>query len=253
MRINIAVCDKDVIFLEKAKKEINIILKEICTTYKISLFLNRKLMLYEVEDNINYDILILGDRDEDISNKIFVKYMRDYLPNIIIVYAVSEINRVFEGFYLNVYRCFFKTEMQELINIMLDVSEKIVKERRMYFIVKNRKGIEKIYLNSIVYIYHEGKYTIFEKIDGTQNKVRKPLKSIYEELDDERFIWVDKGIICNIQYINKIEGDKIILDGKKEVLMCKYRSNELKKNIYEKWMDEKKRSKNENMRTDNKK
>ena len=60
-------------------------------------------------------------------------------------------------------------------------------------------------------VLHEGKYSIFLVQGERKIRVRKTLKEIFEELTNYDFIWVDRGTICNLAFVECVHNGAIVM------------------------------------------
>lgn len=74
-----------------------------------------------------------------------------------------------------------------------------------YYIIQMPTRIEKIPYRKILYIQREGKNSVITLIDNSSTKVRKSLAQVFQELQSEDFIYVDRGDIINLAHIMGIK------------------------------------------------
>ena len=118
-----------------------------------------------------------------------------------------------------------------------DAAAYIEKNYHAFYVVENQKGLEKIPLRSIYYIWHRGKYAYLEKGNGETSKVRKTLKQVFLELSSDDFAWIDRGCICNLTKISRLKGDTVYLDNGCSLPVSKDRMTELKEILLRYWTD----------------
>lgn len=72
---------------------------------------------------------------------------------------------------------------------------------------------ERIYLKNIVSVTTDGHYLEIHKDDGTSSRVRLTSGEFINMTgSDKRFIMINRGIIINMDYIDRIEGPDVMLD-----------------------------------------
>ena len=72
---------------------------------------------------------------------------------------------------------------------------------------------ERIYLKNIVSVTTDGHYLEIHKDDGTSSRVRLTSGEFLGMTgSDKRFIMINRGIIINMDFINRIEGAEVYLD-----------------------------------------
>jgi len=85
------------------------------------------------------------------------------------------------------------------------------KRKKQCYIMKNQAGTWRILYKDIQSITHEGKYSIFLVQGERKIRVRKTLKEIFEELTNYDFIWIDRGTICNLAFVECVNNGAIIM------------------------------------------
>ncbi|MDE7132388.1 MAG: LytTR family transcriptional regulator DNA-binding domain-containing protein [Lachnospiraceae bacterium] len=97
--------------------------------------------------------------------------------------------------------------------ILLDIEEAIrlisLEDGKAYTIQTNSR-LEKIPYREILYIERDGKNAGFVTEKGV-SKVRKSLGQVYEELDAEEFIYIDRGCIVNMIHIMQVRDGMALL------------------------------------------
>ena len=85
----------------------------------------------------------------------------------------------------------------------------IVSRTSEVYIAENQRGIEKIPLRKIVYIWREGKYLYIE--------------------------WVDRGYLCNLYHVKQIKDNQMVLSTGQQLYIGERRLAQLKHQIMEYW------------------
>ena len=182
--IKIAVCDdKNEAFALTEK--INEIFEKDETMIRISYFKNAALLRYEVEDRVYFDLYILViQQGRTEKEKQLMKTVR---------------GRDSEAFFL----------------VLADKLEPTLAFpiKSVQIIAKNASDdeIENILYKDIQSITHEGKYSIFLVQGEREIRVRKTLKEIFEGLTNYDFIWVDRGTICNLAFVECVHNGAIVM------------------------------------------
>ncbi|MBR4707391.1 MAG: response regulator transcription factor [Pseudobutyrivibrio sp.] len=74
---------------------------------------------------------------------------------------------------------------------------------------------EKIYLKDIISVTTDGHYLEINKDDSSSSRVRLTASEFLEMTgNDRRFVMVNRGIIVNMDFINRVEGGDIFMDDK---------------------------------------
>ena len=84
-----------------------------------------------------------------------------------------------------------------------------LEEGKAYTIQTNSR-LEKIPYQDIYHIERDGKYAAISAAGGV-SKVRKSLQQVFEELDAEEFIYIDRGLIVNMIHMMQVKDGMAVL------------------------------------------
>lgn len=213
--IKIAMCDDDLEKGEAIESLLTAWMNENQRAYEKQRFSSSKGLLYEIEDGTEFDVLLLDIEMPELDGIDLTEQIKNFLPDVLIIFITSHERYVYESFKVQPFRFIPKKYLERMLPLALkDAVEWFEKCEGKYLYIENQEGMEKIPARSITYIWHREKYAYVERTNGNRAKVRKTLKQIYEELPKEDFIWIDRGCICNLIQISKIDkGDVLLTDG----------------------------------------
>lgn len=237
--IRIAICDDDPKKGEAVAAYIETCMREWGVPHETQFFLESQYLYYEIEDGVLFDVLVLDIEMPIMDGIELTERVKEILPDIIIIFVTDYEKYVYESFKVQPFRFIPK----KYIDIMLapalkDAYELYIKSAGKYLIIENQAGIEKIPMCSIKYIWHREKYAYIEKTNGEQSKVRKTLKQIYEELTDSDFVWIDRGYICNLLQISRIQNGDILMTDGTRLKVSRDRLVEIKQILRKYWLDQ---------------
>ena len=213
--IRVAICDDDI---EKGKwiySQVHDLTNRYIGNYEIQLFTSSKALLYEIEDGMDFELLLLDIEMPELDGMKLTEIIKTYLPDVLIMFITSHEKYVYESFKVQPFRFIPKIYIEEMLPLAIkDAMEFLQKSEGKFLCVENQIGLEKIPTRSITYIWHKEKYAYIEKTNGEHAKVRKTLKQVYDELPQGDFIWLDRGCICSLMQIGRInKGDVVLTDG----------------------------------------
>ena len=114
---------------------------------------------------------------------------------------------------------FSNTELKEVLQkICMEESRK---RQTKSFLVGKSSAYEKVCLDDIFYIERNGKDAVF-CCSGAQYVERKPLKTVFSELPETEFAYINSGQIVNLMRIAEFNKDEVKLDSG-AVLHCSRR------------------------------
>ena len=221
--IKIAVCDDKNEAVALTEK-INEIFEKDETMIRISYFKNAALLRYEVEDRVYFDLYILViQQGRTEKEKQLMKTVRERDSEAFFLVLADKLEPTLAFPIKSVQIIAKNASDDEIENIIEDVKAAMEKRKKQCYIMKNQAGTWRILYKDIQSITHEGKYSIFLVQGEREIRVRKTLKEIFEGLTNYDFIWVDRGTICNLAFVECVHNGAIVMkngDGRYNVL-CK--------------------------------
>lgn len=236
--VNIAICDDDRKAGQAIKSVAEICCRKVKGLYGLKVFEKSSQLLYEVEEGGRFDILILDIELPRTDGMALAEKVKSFLPDVIVIFVTAYEKYVYESFKVGPYRFVPKTQMDSMLPSALEGALRLaVEQEGRFYVVENRKILEKIPVKSIAYIWHQGKYAYIEKTDGGSIKVRKSLKQVFAELPAEDFVWVDRGYIAGLLHIERIAGNEVILTNGMRLSVSQDRLADLKGQVRAYWME----------------
>lgn len=195
-------------------------------------------LYYDVEEGSYFDILLVDIEMPGMDGLTLTGKLKDWLPEVLVIFVSSHEKYMVASFKLQPYRFIPKKRMKELLPEAIKDALKLAVERDgKFYVAQNQKVLEKIPVKAISYIWHSGKYTYIEKSNKTNIKVRKTLKTVFQELPEEDFCWLDKGIIVNLAQVEQVTGDRVVLLNGETLDASKGRLADFKEQVKRFWMD----------------
>lgn len=154
-----------------------------------------------------------------------------------LIYLTSYPEYAWESYLVEAFQYVLKIDMQErLPEIVGKVLDGLIKENKNYRIFGNSYKHMKLYYKDIIYIQKEKekKYTDYITKNGKYRE-RISFNQILHEIDDSRFIPIDRGHAINIQYIDQIDENFIYLETEEKFKVSRVQLANVKKKITEYW------------------
>lgn len=123
--------------------------------------------------------------------------------------------------------------------ILGKIARKLEEEEQQYRITGNSSHQEKVYYGDILVISKEkaGKYVQFVTKNQTYRE-RTSLEAVIRKLDESRFIQAERGILVNVEHIQKLDGAEICLDDGERIKISRIRLNRVKQQMNLYWRRE---------------
>lgn len=210
--LRIAICDDDQTALSTHKEIAEKCLRQCGSIGQLDVYASGSNLLYDItEDHFYFDLILLdiempGNTGMDIAERI-----KPHLPNVKIIFITSHIEYAIDAFELSVFRYVPKNDIDKRLSLAIEEAIRLItlEDGKAYTIQTNSR-LEKIPYREILYIERDGKNAHFVTEKGV-SKVRRSLGQVYEELDAEEFIYIDRGCIVNMIHIMQVRDGMALL------------------------------------------
>lgn len=241
--LQVAVCDDEITQLHKICR----LTQECYQTHQIfasvQMFSKSSALLYEIEDSIHFDLLILDIEMPGLNGMELAERVKRYLPDVLIIFVTSHMEYALDAYELSIFRYVPKGGSPErLQNALLDAASIIELQVRDSYIIQSAAKLDRIPLKNLLYITHEGKNArlITNLIDPDTDRpreyrVRKTLQQVFEELNTDDFIFIDRGCIVNLSQVVSIQNTNCILKNGARLPVSQARVQELKDKLMYFW------------------
>jgi len=234
--IHIAICDDDANIVEGHKKTVEECLSKQQSAGQITTYTSSDNLLYDIEeDNMHYDLLLLDIEMPGFTGMEVAEKIRPYLPNAKVIFITTHIEFAIDAFELFVFRYVPKQQMEQRLPAAVSDAIKLLdlEEGKSYTIQTNSR-LEKIPYKDILYITKEGKNAEITASSGV-SKVRKSLGQVFEELDAEEFIFIDRGCIVNMIHVMQIKDGTAVLKNGESLAISRSNLQTVKEQINAYW------------------
>lgn len=234
--VKIAICDdeeKSVALHEKMSGEC---LQSAGIGYEITTYTQSRNLLYDITDDaFFYDLILLDIEITGISGMELPQKIKEFLPNVRIIFVTSHTEYAIDAFELSIFRYVPKNNLEvKLPAAVLDAARLIELESGQEYTIQTVNRMEKIPFKDIFYVQRDGKNASIVSSAGTA-KVRKSLQQVFDELNTPEFIFIDRGCIVNIIQIMKISGGMAVLKNGEQLPISRSHLQEVKQKINQFW------------------
>lgn len=241
--IRVGLCDDEQIMLDKLNRFVAECYRANHTFARVQAFEKPETLLWEIEDGGQFDILLLDIEMPGMDGMELAARARELLPQVLVIFITSHMEYVLDAYELSVFRYIPKTDPGErLTHALLDAAAMVEVQLRESYIIQNQNRLERIPLQHLLYIVHEGKnallVTDLPGTEGEENacyRVRKTLQQVYGELDEKEFFFIDRGCIVNLSQIMSIREDCCVLKDGARLAVSQARMTGLKEKLLEFW------------------
>ncbi|MDE6129321.1 MAG: LytTR family DNA-binding domain-containing protein, partial [Lachnospiraceae bacterium] len=200
--LRIAVCDDDKSAVLSHRQIAEECLRQCGSVGEIADYTDSSNLLYDItEDKLFFDLILLDIEMPNSSGMELAEKIKPYLPNVKIIFITSHIEYAIDAFELEIFRYVPKDDTgRRLPAAIRDALKLILLQDGKAYTIRTNSRLEKIPYNEIYYIERDGKNACINAAGGI-SKVRKSLQQVYEELEAEEFIYIDRGCIVNMIHI----------------------------------------------------
>ncbi|MGL4773928.1 MAG: LytR/AlgR family response regulator transcription factor [Clostridium sp.] len=228
--INIGICDDNYIEISANKIFLEEYIKENNIDANITVYDKGMPLLQELKTRtfhiILLDIIMKNENGIEIAKEI-----RKIDSNVIIVFISSIGDYAIYGYDVDALAYFIKPLTKEKVkNIMEKAHNKLKEMDNCSVIVKTAKGFKKVCLNEVIYVESSNK-EVYLKYRDREDIFKMKLDEV-EEIFNRSFIRVHKSYLVNLNYINELNGNKVILESGQQIPV----SRSFKDNAFERYI-----------------
>ncbi|WP_370774978.1 LytR/AlgR family response regulator transcription factor [Anaerobutyricum hallii] len=211
MPINIALCDDEPESLTIIQGELYKSAEKLNIEIETYVYNNgNKIVDLICKDKEDFDILFLDIDMPDISGLEVAKKLREKDSDIILIFISAHEQYVFESIEYNPFRYIRKSRIEKEILLALKAAYARVEEMKdSYIVVKTEESEVRVKHSDIMYFETTARKVGIHLNDGEVFIVRKTIRGLSEELNDEHFIKVHSGCVVNARYIYKFSNRDI--------------------------------------------
>ena len=240
--IQVGICDDEPVMLHTLESFTHNCFSQNQVFATIQTFSSSLNLIYEIQDGTHFDLLLLDIEMPEMNGMQLAAQVKQLLPQVLVIFITSHIEYALDAYELSIFRYIPKTNMDtRLTHALLDAAQFIQVQMSKSYIIQNQNRLERIPYKNLLYISHEGKnallITNLNLLQASSFKVRKTLQQIYEELDTNEFIFIDRGCIVNLSHILSIKNNECILKDGTHLAVSQSRMQDLKEHMLLFWKE----------------
>ena len=234
--IKIAICDDEEKAVALHERIVKVCLQSQGIGYEITTYTQSRNLLCDItDDGFFYDLILLDIEMPGISGMEIPQQIKNFLPNVRIIFVTSHTEYAIDAFELSIFRYVPKNNLEvKLTAAVTDAAKLIELEAGQEYTIQTTNRMEKIPYKDIFYIQRDGKNASIVSSAGTA-KVRKSLQQVFDELSTPEFIFIDRGCIVNFIQIMKISDGMAVLKNGEQLPISRSHLQEVKQKINQFW------------------
>lgn len=237
MRINIAICDDEQESLHTIQKELYKSADKLKIEIETYAYHNgNKILDLIYNEKEDFDILFLDIDMPDVSGLEVAKKLRQKNSDIILIFISAHEQYVFESIEYNPFRYIRKNRIEkELIPALKAAYQRLEEMQDSYIIVKTEEAEVRVKHSNIMYFETTARKVGIHLKNGEVLLVRKTIKELEQQLNDEHFIKIHSGCVVNAKYISKYSNHDITLDNGEQLIVSRTRIKSVKMTLMNYW------------------
>ena len=234
--LHIAICDDEETIVQTNREITEDCLRQCGSIGQIELYTNSANLLCDItEDGFFFDLIFLDIEMPESTGMEIAARIKPFLPEVKIIFITSHIEYAIDAFELSIFRYVPKNDITtRLFPAIRDAVRLIELEGGKTYTIQTNSRLEKIPCKDIYYIERDGKNACITAAHGLF-KVRRSLGQVFEELDAEEFIYIDRGCIVNLIHIMQIKGGMAVLKNGTPLPISRSHLQEVKEKINHYW------------------
>ncbi len=234
--IRIAICDDELSMVQQNEEIVKSSLQACGIGYELVTYTQSVNLLCDIsEDNFFYDLILLDIEMPEISGMELAGKVKEYLPNVKIIFITSHVEYAIDAYELTIFRYVPKDNRRERLEMAVTDAAKLIElEAGQEYTIQTNNRLERIKHKDIFYIVRDGKNAEITSTQGV-SKVRKSLQQVYEELDASEFIFIERGCIVNIIHIMKLHDGMVHLKNQEILPISRSHLQEVKQQVAQFW------------------
>lgn len=212
--LRVALCDDDRDFLSDLHQKIILWAQRsgqseriTVTEFSESTYLDRT-----IKNGSGFDLFFIDVEMPDLDGLALAARIRECLPFSLLIFLTSHSEMSLEGYKFGALRYIPKLDMADRLPEALSAALKEFSRLETGALTVRYYGdAVRIPYREIIYIRHVLRSS--QIITSTLGIIKdnRGLRAIYDQLNDERFIYIDRSTFVNLDYIRQIKGNELIL------------------------------------------
>lgn len=225
----IAVCEDDAV--QQAYEETLLRRWAQENQYKVTVdvYASAEQFLFAAEDEPEYDLLILDIQMGGMNGMELAARIRDGGGDMAIIFLTGVPDYALEGYEVGAVRYLMKPlKEQNFYDLLNSLFAKKEQESGEYFLWEQGMNVCRIALHDIVYVEARGHYIYMNTLKG-EWEWKASFSSLEEEFRSGTFCLLRRGLLVNLEHVEKIGRSECVLDSGETLPVARERYKELNK------------------------
>lgn len=196
--------------------------------------------LFECEDKLEYDLLLLDIQMGKMNGFELAKTLRTRGFNGQLAFLTGIMDYALEGYEVGAVRYILKPlKEQNLFGVLDKAYENYSKTKDQFFVLKMGSEITKIPFSQIIYIEANGHYIRMVGRDSVpfEKEWKSNFSSVSPEFESQGFFCLRRGLLVNLSHVQKITKTECILDNEEILPVARGNYTELNQAFISHYME----------------
>lgn len=223
--IHVAICEDEKLQIEYLVSLLKKWELHINSKWKLSIasFENAEQFIFSLEDQPNYDLMILDIEMGEMNGMELARRIRQDDKNVKIIFITGFKEFVYEGYEVGAIRYMIKpVKENEFYKLMEAVCSDIDCSQKEYFLINFKGQIHKVEFGDILYVEANGHYLALHTVKGI-HEWKASLDSVASEFEGHGFSMIRRGLYVNPEHIIRIGREECVLDNDEKLPISKNR------------------------------
>lgn len=158
------------------------------------------------------DLFLIDIEMPNLTGLELAERIRTHLPAAIIIFLTSHSEFSLEGYKFGALRYIPKLDLAARLPEALSAAqEEFSKLESGLLTLQHYSDSIRILYKEIIYVHHVLRKSLIVTLSCGSIEDSRALKDLYQQLNDERFIYIDRSTFVNLDHIRQIKGQEVIL------------------------------------------
>lgn len=234
--IRINICDDSQQDIEVLKNELEKYELKKHISFDIVDFSKPELLSYELQDNRLADIYILDVSMPGINGFELADEIRKYTETAVIIFLTSMESQASMGYKSRALRYVLKLNIESELEEAVDSAVAQVKKPDEKIItIRRYNEYWRVPYRDIVCVSRLSRQLVITTVSQEELRDNRGITEFYNILDDNRFLFIDRGCFVNVDYISQLSGYDLKLKNGKILQISRRCLQGVKKFLLEYW------------------
>lgn len=211
--IRIALCDDDLYLIQHLHQALNqwFTDKNSVNLFCCSDFTSSKTLLSSLQSS-SFDIFFLDIEMPEISGMELAARIREQLPDAILIFLTSHDEFAPDGYRVQALRYLSKLTWKKFLSEALEAATaQLDKYKAGSLSILYYGNMTRIPYQDILYIRHVSRYSQIVTKSGKIIQDDRGIKKLFDIIQDNRFLFIDRGAFINLNFIQRIENGQAVM------------------------------------------